>query len=173
MTVQLSDTDRVKISTEVAETFLEAYYNALNGPQRTTIATFYLPPTPGSTPSRNLPIINYNGDISNCGSQFSKKFDEMPYTFYETQSFNVQVLNPCLDPAGSKTRKEAERNMSLAVQVSGTVRLNERKEGPLRGFADDMVLLPNKTEITGAKGTGKVGEGRQWVIQTQNFRFVV
>ncbi|KAF7195993.1 hypothetical protein HII31_02619 [Pseudocercospora fuligena] len=173
MAVQLSDTDRVKISTEVAEEFIEAYYTALNSSSaRNTIASFHIPPIPGSTPSRNLPIINYNGDLSNDGNTFQTKFSEMPYTFYEAQSVNVQVLNPCMDPNGAKTRKEAERNMSLAVQVSGHVRLNERKEGPLRGFSDDMVLVPNK-EAVGGKGTGKTGEGRQWLIQTQNFRFVV
>lgn len=51
-------------------------------------------------------------------------------------------------------------------QVSGYVRLIERKDGPMRGFADHLTLIPNKD-------TSKAGEGRQWVIQTQNFRFVV
>lgn len=51
-------------------------------------------------------------------------------------------------------------------QVSGYVRLFERKDGPMRGFADHLVLVANKD-------LGKSGEGRQWVIQTQNFRFVV
>jgi NTF2-related export protein 1/2 len=42
----------------------------------------------------------------------------------------------------------------------------------MRGFADSMVLVPNKEEV-GGKGTGKTEHGRKWVIQTQNFRFVV
>jgi NTF2-related export protein 1/2 len=167
----LSDTDRTRVSTEVAETFTDAYYTILNSiSSRDMIKDFYIPNNPGSTPNRTLPMINYNGDLSNDGLTFQTKFQEMPFTFYEVQSLNAHVLNPCLDPNGAKTRKEAERNLSLAVHVSGYVRLNERKDGPLRGFSEEFVLMPNKGEL-GGKGTAKSGEGRQWLIQVQNFRF--
>lgn len=98
----------------------------------------------------------------------------MPFTYFEVQSFNATVLNPSLTPLDvSKARpKEVENNMSVLVQVSGYVRLIERKEGPMRGFSDVLVLVPNKEEI-GGKGKDKTGEGRSWIIQSQNFRFVV
>lgn len=97
----------------------------------------------------------------------------MPYTFFELQSVNAHVLNPSLAPLDdSAKQKDREMNISILVQVSGHVRLFERKEGPLRGFSDTLVLVPNKEEA-GAKGKGKTGEGRSWLIQNQNFRFVV
>lgn len=169
--VRLTETELTRISAEVAESFVDSYYIALSS-ARTTINTFYVPTTPGSTPARTVPIINYNGDLSNSGAEFQKKFDEMPYTYYEIQSMNANVLNPCLEATGIKTKKQAERNCSIAVHLSGYVRLNERKDGPMRGYSEEMVLLPNK-ESAGGKGTGKTGEGRQWLIQVQNFRFVV
>lgn len=174
MANQLSHMDRDKVASETAESFIDAYYTALNNNTRApnTISSFYIPPSTGSTPSRNLPIINYNGDLSNSGSQFDKKFEEMPWAFYEAQSVDAHVLNPCIDPDNVKTRKDAERNMSIAVSINGYLRLGERKDGELKGFADDLVLVPNK-EVAGGKGTGKTGEGRQWLIQTQNFRIVV
>lgn len=97
----------------------------------------------------------------------------MPYTFFEVQSLNATVLNPSLVALPDKPKaKEIESNMSLLVQVSGYVRLFERKDGPQRGFSDHIILVPNKEEV-GAKGKDKTGEGRSWLIQSQNFRFVV
>lgn len=162
----LSQTDLTKVATETSETFIDSYYTALSTESaRNTIATFYIPPVAGTTPSRNLPIINYNGDVCNDPQLFQKKYAEMPYTFYEVQSLNSQIINPSLDPEVAKNgrKRELERNVSIGVQVSGHVRLNERKEGEIRGFSEEFVLVPNK----------EAGKGRSWLIQMQNFRFVV
>lgn len=98
----------------------------------------------------------------------------MPFTHFDVQALNAHVLNPSLAPldTNATSKKEQEQNMSILVQVSGSVRLVERKEGPLRGFSDTLVLVPNKGDL-GAKGKAKSGEGRSWVIQSQSFRFVV
>lgn len=127
--LELSDTDKTRLSADIAESFIDSFYTALNA-ARQTISTFYLPLTPHATePHRSLPIINYNGDTCNDGVLFQKKFDEMPYTFYEAQSVNATVLNPCVDPELPKkagvTKKDIEGNISLVVQVSGYLRLNE------------------------------------------------
>ena len=83
------------------------------------------------------------------------------------------MLNPSLTPLDPKaSKREMERNVSLTVQVSGYVRLGERKEGPMRGFSDSFVLVPNKEEV-GGRGTGKQDQGRRWLVQSQNSRFVV
>jgi NTF2-related export protein 1/2 len=169
--VTLSETDRNRISGDVAEHFIDSYYTALSG-ARNTISSYYVPVATGSTPARTLPYIAYNGDLTQDPDAFQEKFKDMPWTYYEIQSFNASVLNPCLDPSLSKTKKDAERNMSITVQCSGYLRLNERKDGPMHGFADTFVLVPNKEEV-GGRGTGKQGQGRQWLIQTQTFRFVV
>lgn len=170
MVIQLSETDKTRLATDTAESFTDAFYTALTS-ARQTLATFYVPvSTP--TPGRTLPHICYNGDVTEDASEFQIKFNQMPFTFYEVQSLDAHVLNPSIDPEAAKTQKDAERNCSISVQVSGYVRLMERKDGPIKGFADHLVLVPNK-ESVGGRGTGKTGEGRQWLIQTQNFRFVV
>ncbi|CAK4034481.1 nuclear transport factor 2 domain-containing [Lecanosticta acicola] len=165
MPVTLTDVDKTRIASETAESFTEAYYNALCA-SRHTISSFYSPP---STETNTTPYINYNGEVLATGNDFQTEFDKMPYTYFEVQCLNAQILNPCVDPDATGTRKEAERNVSVVVQASGYVRLVERKEGPMRGFADQMILVPGKT---GDKGK-VLGEGRQWVIQSQTFRFVV
>lgn len=157
-TATLSETDYTRISCSAAESFTEAYYTALDS-SRTTLASYYVPTT---TTPRPLPHISYNGDVLNDSSHFQSKFAEMPWTHFEVQSLNVHVMNRCLEPPEGKSKRELERNMSLTVQVSGYVRLFERKEGPMRGFSETFVLVPGK---------GGAG-GREWVIQTQNFRFV-
>jgi len=161
---------------QAAESFTDSYYNALNN-ARQQIASFYAPTT--TLPSgRTLPVITYNGQQLSDPALFQKTFEkQMPFTFFDVQSLNAHVMNPSMMPleAADKGRgrtRELEQNMSLLVQVSGSVRLVERKEGPLRGFSDTLVLVPNKEEV-GGKGKAKSGEGRSWLIQSQNFRFVV
>lgn len=167
MPVTLSATDQSRIASETAETFTEAYYNALSA-ARQTISSFYCPPSDDTTPGGATPFINYNGEVLANGNDFQTEYSKMPFSYYEVQCLNAHVLNPCIDPEATSTQKEAEKNVSIAVQVSGYVRLMERKEGPMRGFADHMVLVPGKS----AKGKVQT-DGRQWVIQTQTFRFVV
>ncbi|KAL1304778.1 hypothetical protein AAFC00_003713 [Neodothiora populina] len=150
-----------RASANAGEQFIEAYYTALHG-ARNTIATYYMPKTP--LPSgKMLPVITYNGTQLSDPDEFQTVFaNQMPFTYFEVQSFNATVLNPALAPIDvTKARpKEIENNMSVLVQVSGQVRLVERKEGPLRAFSDNLVLVPNKEEV-GAKGKGKTGEGEK------------
>lgn len=167
----LTETDFTRVSTEAGEEFVDSYYTALNG-TRHTINSFYVPPLAGA-PGRSLPHISYNGEILNDGAALQQRFEQqMPWSHYEAQSVNVHVMNPSAAPPAGTTKKDAERTMSLVVQVSGYVRLGERNKGPQRGFAESFVLVPNREEV-GAKGTGKQDVGRKWLVQSQNFRFVV
>ena len=165
----LTETDYTRVSTDAGEHFVDLYYTALNG-SRNHIKSFYVPT---STAGRALPHISFNGELIQDASVFQERFEkQMPWTHFEPQSVNVHVMNPSMNPTDGKSKRDAERNMSLAVQVSGYVRLAERKEGPMRGFSDSFVLVPNKEEV-GGRGTGKQDHGKKWLIQTQNFRFVV
>jgi len=143
---------------------------------RHTIQSFYVPEQ--TIPSgRTLPVITYNGTQSSNPAYFQSTFQsQMPFTYFDVQSLNAHVINPSVaqldSQKGQPTKKDLEQNVSVMVQVSGSVRLVERKEGPLRAFSDTFVLLPNKEDV-GAKGKAKSGEGRSWLIQSQNFRFVV
>lgn len=156
-----------------AEHFIDAYYTALHS-ARNTVSCYYSPKTVLPT-GKTLPTITYNGTQLADPDEFQNIFvNQMPFSFFEVQSFNATVLNPTIVPIDvSKAKpKELENNMSVLVQVSGYVRLIERKEGPMRGFSDTLLLVPNKEEI-GAKGKDKTGGGRSFVIQSQSFRFVV
>ena len=167
----LTETDSTRVSTEAGEDFADAYYTALNG-SRHTIQSFYVPALAGA-PGRSLPHISYNGEIIGDGAAFQQRFEQqMPWSHYEAQSLNVHIMNPTAAPPASAAKKDAERAMSLVLQVSGYVRLGERNNGPQRGFAESFVLVPNREEV-GAKGTGKQDVGRKWLIQSQNFRLVV
>ncbi|KAH0285330.1 hypothetical protein M436DRAFT_35938 [Aureobasidium namibiae CBS 147.97] len=172
MAAALGEDVLVRVSANAAETFTDAYYVALTS-ARGSLPDYYVPKT--VLPSgKLLPQISYNGTVVSDPDDFSNTYTtQMPYTFFEIQSVNAHVLNPALAPLDKAAKpKEQELNMSILVQVSGYVRLIERKEGPMRAFSDTLVLVPNKEEA-GAKGKGKTGEGKSWLIQNQNFRFVV
>lgn len=167
----LTETDYTRVASEAAESFIDVYYGALDG-ARNTISSFYVP---SSTPEngRSLPNIAYNGEHITDGVAFQETWEKkMLFTHFDVQSVNVHVLNPCLSGRTDMSKSEAEWDMSLVMQVSGTVRLVERKEGPLRVFSDNLILVPNKVEV-GGKGTGKQDEGRRWLIQGQTFRYVI
>jgi NTF2-related export protein 1/2 len=96
--------------------------------------------------------------------------EEMPYTFYEVQSLDCQVLNPQYYSATSGVRMPADKNLSIAVIVSGYLRLEDRKEGPMKEFSETFVLIPNKDK---SSGKGSQASKRTWLIQHQVFRYVV
>jgi NTF2-related export protein 1/2 len=63
--------------------------------------------------------------------------------------------------------------MSLMVTVGGSVRLDEKFTGPMREFSETFVLAPDpeKLPALGKKVEFIKGWQKEWVIQTQNFRF--
>lgn len=165
-TQTLSETDLTRISTNAATTFLETYHDALSH-SRSTISTFFIPPSP------DPPTIIYNGTLIQSGEDFQNVYESMPYTHYEIQSVNASVINPCIDPRKAVEgvpKGEVERNVSVSVLVSGFVRLYERKEGEVRGFSESLVLVPNSEEMRGRVGAGR---GREWLAQSCTLRWVV
>jgi len=165
MAAPLTETDYTKLATDIAERFTETYYSALSG-ARGSIKTFYVAAI-AQDDGRGLPNITYNGELFHDPATFQDRWvKDMPRTHVEAQSLNVHVLNPSIKPTEGMKKKDAARNMSLIVQVSGSMRIGQPKEGPLRGFSDSFVLVPNEE-------LGKQDVGRQWVIQSQTFRFVV
>ncbi|KAF2725625.1 hypothetical protein K431DRAFT_280985 [Polychaeton citri CBS 116435] len=169
-TPTLTEVDFTRIASEASEQFTEEYYSALDG-ARDTLVNYYVPSQSQPT-GRTMPHISYNGDSVEDPMTFQQAYvNEMPWTHFEIQSLNAHIVNPKLSPTEGKTKKELERNVSISVQVSGSVRLHERASGPVKSFSDSFVLVPNKEEL-GAKGTGKQDHGKRWLIQSQTFRFV-
>lgn len=125
------------------------------------IASYYAQPT--ST-------ILFNGNAVADGSAVQDIFlNQMPPTHYEVQSYDCQIINqayptPVPAAANGKPNKASVKNMSILVIVSGYVRFGPAKDLPQRGFSETFVLVPNP----GAKQRGK-----EWLIQSQNFRLVV
>ncbi|KAJ8611755.1 hypothetical protein MRB53_037762 [Persea americana] len=144
----LTEVDFARLSTDASENFVDAYYNALNG-TRKEISSFYVPAT--VLPSgRGLPHLSINGEVLNDAAKLQEVFEnQMPWTHYEAQSVDVHVMNPSMVNITSKSKKDHERNVSLVVQVSGYVRYHERKDGPMRGFSDNFVLVPNTEQVGG------------------------
>ena len=157
-----------------AENFVDAYYTALQA-SRGTISSYYVPPT--TLPDgKTVPVIVWNGNGVADGAAFQRMFeDSMPYTYYDVQSLDCDVLNTGLAQQAasasdhdSVSKKDAEKNLPVVVMVSGYVRLEEAREGPMRGFSETFVLVPNAEK----EGKGKGSQKRAWLIQNQNFRYV-
>ncbi len=95
----------------------------------------------------------------------------LPYTSFDVQSLDCQVLNPNYAATDlSRSSRHPEKDMSILVQVSGYVRLEEPHKGPQKQFSETFVLVPNPNK---ASGKAPAAERRSWLIQSQNFRLVV
>ncbi|OJD32398.1 nuclear transport factor 2 domain-containing protein [Diplodia corticola] len=182
---------QTKVASTVSEAFADAYYTALQA-ARHTLATFY---TPAATlpDGKSVPAIAWNGNVYGSGPAFRDAFrDAMPaYSYFEVQSLDAQVLDPNPPPpppptaaaeadamanggggggggGGQQQHRDQPEELvgSVLVVVNGFARLEEKKDGPQRGFSETFVLVPN------ANYSRKDG-GRRWVVQNQNFRYVV
>jgi NTF2-related export protein 1/2 len=126
-------------------------------------------PLPDGT---SIPDILWNGNSFADGSALQKMFaDEMPaHLFYDVHAFDSQVLNPrfSTDP-----KIKADKNFSMLVTTSGHLRLEDRKTGPLKDFSETFLLVPNVEKAVTGAGKGAVSRTRDWLIQMQNFRYVV
>ncbi|KAF3481619.1 nuclear transport factor 2 domain-containing protein [Arthroderma uncinatum] len=177
MTAAIKEDVLTTVSTEAATNFVQSYYSALES-ARQTLATFYAPA---------VSKIIFNGNVVADGASVQDIFvNQLPPAHHEVQSFDCQVLNPnyptipptqadnTASPFGANPNRntpDPTKNMSILVIVSGYVKFGEGKEtwdSPNRGFSETFVLIPNPQATGGPKGRGK-----QWLIQSQNFRIVV
>ena len=117
-----------------------------------------------------LPVIVYNGNIIPDPTSMQLLFQEqMPETRFEVQDYDCQVLNPHYVAEGAHgSAPSSGKNMTILVTVSGYVKYGEVRPAATRGFSEIFVLIPNP-DVVG--GRGKLG--KEWLIQSQNFRLVV
>ena len=120
---------------------------------------------------KTVPVLVFNGKVIPDPTALQAMFEkDMPTATYEVQSFDCHTLNPNYNAAGPGPHPpESGKNMSILISVSGYVKFAEIKEDPLRGFHESFVLVPN----TAAAASKAVGSTRNWLIQSQTFRFVV
>ena len=151
-----------------AKSFVESYYIALQS-ARATIESFYTAEAT-TTDGTSLPIIVFNGNPIPGGAAMQKIFDEMPPAKYGVQCYDCQVINPnfvtekCQDKANKSVR-----NMSILVSVSGYVKFREPREAEMRTFSETFILVPNSATVGGDERRNQ----KEWLIQSQTFRFVV
>ncbi|KAF2757058.1 hypothetical protein EJ05DRAFT_487048 [Pseudovirgaria hyperparasitica] len=162
MSEEAVETQAVKVATEAAEAFTDAFYTALQG-SRHTLADYYIPHQ--TLPDGKIvPKIAWNGNVLHDGPAVQTFFEnEMPFTHYQVHSLNCHILKVAPIQPPPTNPRDVERNFSIIITVNGDVRLEEATKGPLRGFAESFVMVPNTNP--------KVGHS--WVIQAQNFRYVV
>jgi len=165
-----SSNDLTKESTQATTDFVDAYYTALQD-SRTSINTYYAKAQ--SLPDgSNIPDILWNGTSYTDGASIQKMFvDEMPaHVFYDVHAVDCQVLNPRYS---IDTNIRPERNFSILITTNGHVRLEDRKTGPLKDFSETFILVPNVEKAVTGAARGAASSRRNWLIQLQNFRYVV
>jgi NTF2-related export protein 1/2 len=85
---------------------------------------------------------------------------------------NEKLLDPAEVKGGSgDASKDFDRRMSIQVVTMGSVRLEEPLKGPIREFSETFVLVPNPEKLLTPNPTFEKGWQKEWLIQTQNFRF--
>lgn len=154
---------------EAAQLFVDTYYMALNH-KRNTLASFYIKPTPTNPLNADISL---NGNIVPTPADLQTLFEkQMPTARYEVQSFDCQVLNPNYNVGASDSELGPDpsgRKMSLMVIVSGYVKYGDARDAETRGFTENIILVPN-FEV---RGKGRDRTGKNWLIQSQNFRMVL
>ena len=161
-----------QMSTPAVRRFIESFYPALQS-ARPTIASFYLPVSSTGNGVNSRPTIVFNGNSISDPAAWQTLFEkQMPYSYYEVQSYDCHVLNPDYGGANSggdpSTSASPRRNMSISVTVSGFVRYGDGRDAMVRGFSDNVILVPNLESVK-VKG----GPKKDWLVQCQNFRVVV
>lgn len=155
-----------------AESFVQAYYPALNTPKgRETLPDFYIKSS-AVTPTGADIILNGNS-ISNPAELQAIFENQVSKCLYEAQSFDCQVLNRNynvgVEENGLGPSKDG-RKMSIMVMVNGSVKYyKDGAEGETRGFTETFMLVPNLE----AQGPKAPRGARKWLIQSQQFRLVV
>ncbi|KAE9981423.1 hypothetical protein EG327_006231 [Venturia inaequalis] len=169
-----SEDELVKVSSEAALEFVKEYYTALTD-SRPTIENYYC--TPKKTKeaedgSTSTPTIEWNGNAYATAADFKTMYTQsMPkYVNFEVHAVDAQVLNPQFDTEAGPKVKPA-KNISIIVSVNGQLRLEERLKGPLKEFHESFLLVPNIDKMVLEKGPCM--EKKDWLIQVQNFRYVV
>ncbi|KAF2749305.1 hypothetical protein M011DRAFT_475409 [Sporormia fimetaria CBS 119925] len=162
------------LACSIAEAFTTGYYYALEK-DRTSIAEFYCPKLAAS--DSTIPFIAWNGSVYNDGIEFQNYFEMLTHTHYDLEALDCNILNPKLVDAAAvrggtaDDAKDLDRRMAVQVVATGSVRLEEPLKGPIREFSETFVLVPNPERLPSAKPTFEKGWQKEWLIQTQNFRF--
>ncbi|KUJ15547.1 uncharacterized protein LY89DRAFT_588247, partial [Mollisia scopiformis] len=151
-----------------AQDFIDAYYPALNNPKaRSSIADFYVKPIPGSPLKADIVL---NGTAYSDPKEVQKLFEtDVAAAHYEVQAFDFQTVNSNFNVGASEAALAPDmdgKKISVVVMVSGIIRYGEA--GDVRGFTDNVVLVPNWDSHSPKAPKGL----KRWLVQAQTFRLV-
>ncbi|KAK9471643.1 uncharacterized protein V1510DRAFT_419867 [Dipodascopsis tothii] len=110
----------IEMITRGSEAFIQLYYKSLDE-NRSIIASFYEPASP----------IVYNGNPISGGEMLAQMYANMPVTTHEVGSFDCHPL-----AAGVNGQP------SIALTVSGKVRIGADKAKRMCGYSESFILKP-------------------------------
>jgi len=118
-----------------------------------------------------LPVIVYNGNVISDPTAMQTLFqDQMPDTRYEVQDYDAHILNPHYVAEGAQgSAPSMGENITIMITISGYVKYGEPRTAAMRGFSENIILIPNQAA---ARNT-RARPIKEWFIQSQNFRLVV
>ncbi|RYP42380.1 hypothetical protein DL767_000302 [Monosporascus sp. MG133] len=184
---------RARVASEAAQGFVDHYYDALN--RRHNLAPFYASTSSKLTAAGVRPDISINGNLCETVADYETLLNKQGSPVHwltcinEVHSFDAHAINPhyttglpssssssssSADPAGSGMNRaerkavEAGDRVSVAVQVSGTVRYGKAGEEATteRAFTEAWLLVPHWEAWARNAPRGL----RRWVAVSQNFR---
>ncbi|KAJ1329729.1 NTF2-related export protein 1/2 [Microdochium nivale] len=175
---------QVRTVSEAAQTFVDAYYEALN--KRRDTSAFYASASPKLTAAGVVPDISINGHVVPPGGGGSDPaaaprlaqsllFESRgPHVHYEVGGFDAHPVNAnyavgadAANNSGSNLSSRSER-ISFAVQVSGAVKFGKAGDDGFveQAFSEAWLLVPH-WEAQGPKAARGL---KRWLVASQNFR---
>jgi NTF2-related export protein 1/2 len=160
-----SDDTLITVSGDVAQKLVDHYYRSIKNDQG-SLPSFYI----SHADSSQIPTIIFNGNLSNDPLAYRDMLSELGPISHDIQCYDCQVINPEYTATdGATTRSAAEgRHATVAILVSGTIKIGPTREAEVRGFSESFVLAPNPTYTKDRRKK----DAREWLIQSQCFRFV-
>ncbi|SPN98986.1 related to nuclear transport factor 2 domain protein [Cephalotrichum gorgonifer] len=161
---------QVRVTSEGAQAFVEAFYHALTN--SFPLHPFYTTSSKAYNAAPLPPDISINGTPHPDPASYAKLLSAHGSPRFEVESFDAHSINPAFNlaaPPGPTGGASADRNgskMSLLVQVTGRVTFGKGRDAVKKGFSEVFVLVPNWE----AMARNAPRNLRRWVILSQNLR---
>lgn len=152
----------IAVSGEASQEHIEKFYKAVQN-HRELLSAFYTSPAQGQP----APTILFNGNVSTDAEAYGSMLKSLGPISHDVQCYDCQVINPTFSVNDPKAAQEG-RCSTLAVLVSGTVRIGPHREADLHGFSESFVLVPNPAYTRDRRNK----TAHKWLIQSSCFRFV-
>ncbi|KAI1084110.1 hypothetical protein F5B20DRAFT_523714 [Whalleya microplaca] len=159
---------QARVASETAQSFVDHYYEALS--RRHDLSQYYANVSPLLTAASVKPDISINGHVCETPADYEALLNKQGNpVYYDVRSFDAQPVNANY-AAGAPERTGADAKkgdrLSIAVQVSGSVRYGKGEDAETKAFHEAFLLVPHWE----AWGRNAPRGLRRWVVVSQNFR---